>query len=79
MTGHLDTLVLERSSVSPSVGRRTGLWAGGAVLVLLLAGGAALFACCDGWAAGADENVTRERALSDAGRPGHGDEPLLPE
>jgi RND family efflux transporter MFP subunit len=40
MTGHLDTLVLERNSVPASAGR-SKLWVGGA-LVLLLAGGAAV-------------------------------------
>jgi RND family efflux transporter MFP subunit len=44
MTGHLDTLVLERQSVPASAGRRTRVWLSGGALVLLLAGGAALFA-----------------------------------
>jgi len=41
MTGHLDTLVLDRNSVPASVGRRPKLWAG-SLAVLLIAGGAAL-------------------------------------
>jgi len=41
MTGHLDTLVLERNSIPASAGR-SKLWVGGAALVLLLAGGAAV-------------------------------------
>lgn len=44
MTGHLDTLVLERQSIPASVGRRSRVWIGGAALVVLLAGAAALFA-----------------------------------
>ncbi|HEX4369073.1 MAG TPA: biotin/lipoyl-binding protein, partial [Rhodopila sp.] len=44
MTGHLDTLVLERQSAPASAGRRTRVWIGSAALVLLLAGGAAVFA-----------------------------------
>ena len=43
MTGHLDTIILERNSAPVSVGRLPKLWAGGAALVLLLAGGGALF------------------------------------
>jgi RND family efflux transporter MFP subunit len=43
MTGHLDTITLERNSAPVSVGRRPKLWAGTAALVLLLAGGGALF------------------------------------
>jgi RND family efflux transporter MFP subunit len=44
MTGHLETLVLERQIVPAPAGRRSRLWAGGAALVVLLAGGAVLFA-----------------------------------
>ncbi|WP_158924771.1 efflux RND transporter periplasmic adaptor subunit [Acidisphaera sp. S103] len=44
MTGQVDTLVLERQSIPASVGRRSRVWIGGAALVVLLAGGAALFA-----------------------------------
>jgi RND family efflux transporter MFP subunit len=42
MTGHLDTLVLDRNSIPASVGHRSRLWAGAAGLALLLAGGAVL-------------------------------------
>jgi RND family efflux transporter MFP subunit len=42
MTGHFDTLVLERNSAPASVGRRSKLWAGGGALVVLLAVGGAL-------------------------------------
>jgi RND family efflux transporter MFP subunit len=46
MTGHLDTLVLDRNGIPPSVARsgarRPSLWIGGVALVALLAGGAVL-------------------------------------
>ena len=41
MTGHLDSVVLDRDAPAASTRRRPGLWLGGIVLVLL-AGGAAL-------------------------------------
>jgi RND family efflux transporter MFP subunit len=42
MTGHLDSLVLNRDALPIALGRRPRLWLGG-IAVLLVAGGAALF------------------------------------
>jgi len=42
MTGHLDTLVLDRNSIPASAGRRPRLWAGAASIAVLLAAGATL-------------------------------------
>jgi RND family efflux transporter MFP subunit len=43
MTAHPDSLVLNRNTAPISLGRRPGLWLGG-IAIVLLAGGAALFA-----------------------------------
>jgi len=42
MTSHVDTLVVTRGPLPASIGKRPGLWAGGVLIALLLAGGAAL-------------------------------------